>query len=231
MQKYLCPSCGGEIVFQSSISASCVCPYCRSLIVRQDMNLESLGKAAELPQDISPLQIGTTGIYRGVNFSIIGRLRVGWEEGAWNEWFLYTDKGEKAWLAEAQGDLAVIFEQEINEQALQAFAKAPLLGLGVTIGNDFYMVCDIKSSAVITAEGEFPKAISVGRKSKNIDLIGRDNKFAGLEYEDDKLVGIFTGEYVEFDSLKFKNLRDLDGWKIPRLAAKQENKAEKETPW
>ena len=216
MQKYTCPSCGAEITFQSSISVTCVCPYCRSLVVRQNDNLESLGTMAELPDDISPFQFGTSGIYKGVHFGIIGRLKVGWQDGYWNEWFLYMDNGKKAWLAEAQGSLAFIFEEDLSpEQAKANYSTIPKLEELVKIAGRNYTVCDIKQSECIGSEGELPFAAPKGRRVKAVDLISGNSKFAGIEYCEPEPPSVFTGEYVEFNDLYLTNLRELDGWKTP----------------
>lgn len=221
MQKFNCPSCSAEIVFQSSISASCVCPYCSSLVVRHDDNLETLGKMAQLPDDISPFQINTTGVYRGLPFRIIGRLKVAWEDGYWNEWFLYFDDAKKAWLAEAQGSLAIIFEIFFSpEEIKQKFKKPPHLKQKITLSGGEYTVYDIKDSICIGSEGELPFAAPKGRKVKSVDLIGKDGKFAGIEFCEGELPTVFTGQYVEFDKLSFNHLRELEGWKMPRPKSK-----------
>lgn len=107
-----CPACGAEMVFQSAISTNAVCKFCQSVVVRRDVDVEAIGKTALLPQDMSPFQIGTSGTYGKVTFTIAGRLRVGWEDGSWNEWFLHTNDGRKGWLAEAQGTYAISFEMD-----------------------------------------------------------------------------------------------------------------------
>src|SRR5688572_12411014 len=103
MLKLNCPSCAATIVFKSRVSVLAVCSYCKSAVVRHDLNVENLGKMAELPPDMSPLQLGTRGKYEGTSFEIVGRLKVAWEEGTWNEWYLLFDSGRDGWLAEAQG--------------------------------------------------------------------------------------------------------------------------------
>ncbi len=80
-----CPSCGGAITFTSSITVSVVCPYCRSLVVRRDLDVEALGKVAQLPPDLTPLQLGSTGMLDGVGFRLIGRVRWQWDGGSWTE--------------------------------------------------------------------------------------------------------------------------------------------------
>ena len=221
MQKYNCPSCSAEMVFQSSISASSVCPYCSSLVVRHDGDLELQGKMAQLPDDISPFQVGASGIYQGLHFGIIGRLKVAWEDGYWNEWFLYFDDAKKAWLAEAQGSLAIIFEEYLSPEELKNhFGNAPELNSKLLISGTTYTVSDIKQSHCLGSEGELPFAAPKGRKVKGIDLIGNAGGFAGIEYCEGEPPSVFTGRYVEFDDLSFSHLRELEGWKMPSSKSK-----------
>ena len=51
-----CPSCGAEVFFKSSVSVFAVCSHCQSMLVRHDMDLESLGSMAHVPDDVSPAQ-------------------------------------------------------------------------------------------------------------------------------------------------------------------------------
>lgn len=207
MQTFNCPSCGAQITFTSSISVSCVCPYCRSLVVRHDMNVEAIGKEAELPQDMSPFQIGTGGKHKGVNFGIIGRTRLGWEDGAWNEWFLYRDDGSRAWLAEAQGSL--IINAEISAEGLPS--ERINLQKIVKIEGRSYRCVDRKETECIGIEGELPSIVKKGSKYVSVDLVGTDGGFASVEYGDDG-TRLFIGEYVNFDDLTFSNLREVPGW-------------------
>lgn len=208
MQKYTCPSCGASITFQSSVSVMCVCPYCRSLVVRRDVDVEAIGVMAELPDDISPFQVGTAGIYKNVHFQLIGRVKVGWEDGNWNEWFLWTDQGKKGWLAEAQGFLGVSFEQEESEIP----KTPPKLDQMLTLGTRKFFVSDVKETECIGSEGELPFAAQKGRKATAVDLISSDSGFASIEYNELGAARFYIGEYMEFDALRFTNLRALPGW-------------------
>lgn len=76
------------------------------MVVRQDVDVASIGIMAALPEDMSPLQLGSIGKYKGNNFAILGRLKLAWEDGMWNEWYCLFDDGKEAWLAEAQGSFA-----------------------------------------------------------------------------------------------------------------------------
>jgi len=59
------------VTFQSSIAVFAVCPYCRSMVVRHDVNVEAIGQMAQLPPDLSPLQIGAHGEMDGQGFTLI----------------------------------------------------------------------------------------------------------------------------------------------------------------
>ncbi len=226
-----CPSCGAEFVFQSSSSVYTVCKYCSSMIVRHDVDVESIGKMAALPNDMSPIQIGTEGVYRGIRFGIIGRMKIGWEDGSWNEWFILADDGRKGWLAEAQGFYAVSFEIEdtllpnaaggflnkiksiigYDKPSLPTPRSVPKLGSYLTLNNQKLKVVDIKNAVCIGSEGELPFNAPQGRKTMAIDLLGTAGEFAAIEIENDQW-RIYAGHYVEWDELRCHNLRPLEGW-------------------
>ena len=243
-QQFNCPSCGAAVTFQSSISVSTVCPYCRSLLVRHDKDVELIGKMAELPQDISPFQIGTTGRFKNVGFTLIGRMKIGWSDGIWNEWFLVSDEGKKGWLAEAQGFLAISYEtdalpdQRFKKALVQAQEREEdnnvrratrsasgrrdpnqlVLGSKVSIGGNSYQVTDIKEAECIGSEGELPFVAPKGRKSTSIDLLRGIGEFASVECDEAGKVSIYLGEYAEFNDFHFANLRELPGWKVSAAA-------------
>jgi len=231
MKKYNCPSCGAEVTFQSSLSVYAVCLYCRSMIVRHDVDVESIGTMASLPDDMSPLQIGTEGFYQGRSFIIIGRMKIGWEDGAWNEWFLYMGDGEKAWLAEAQGSYAISREIEQpatrdTERALGGWiaafesketkgfddtAEGPELGSSIMIENQQLRVVDIRRTICLGSEGELPFAAPRGRETLSVDLSGSNGEFCCIEIMDGKK-RTYLGNYVEWDEMRCQNLRTLEGW-------------------
>jgi len=226
MQTFNCPSCGAEITFKSSVSVSCVCPYCRSLVVRNDKDVEAIGKMAELPDDISPFQIGTAGKYKNINFTLIGRMKIGWENGVWNEWFLFSDDGKKGWMAEAQGSLVISFEEEIPagepiatygvNDTVTSLDTVPALGNHLHIHDIWYAINDIKKAQCIGSEGELPFPAAKGRTTTSIDMQSTKGEFAGLEFDNAGKPRLFIGEYVEFDDLHFTSLRGLPGWQIKR---------------
>jgi hypothetical protein len=239
MKKYNCPSCAAEVVFTSNVSVYAVCKYCTSMVVRHDMDVESIGKMAVLPEDSSPFQIGTEGICSGVRFALIGRMKIGWTDGSWNEWFFVTDSGKKGWLAEAQGFYALSFELEKEfvkalEHGITNLTKSFITsvekrkdyrdsleldvelkrrsiptGAYIDINKKRYKLVDVKEAECIGSEGELPLYAKTGRKSISMDFVAGNGEFASIELHNSD-IRVFTGIYAEWDDLKCSNHREFD---------------------
>ena len=114
--------------FSSAQSLLSVCGYCRATLMRRDLDVENVGKMAELIPDPTPLQLGVEGRYRGTHFSVAGRIQVEYTDGAWNEWFLFFDDGKTGWLGEASGTGLSHFLEKLsndkNERVRDAALKA-----------------------------------------------------------------------------------------------------------
>ena len=83
--KVTCPNCGGTVEYRWSSSVQSVCPYCKSVLVRSDVDVKKLGEVGDLPDNSSPIQLGTEGIYRNKGFVVAGRIVYQYENGGWNE--------------------------------------------------------------------------------------------------------------------------------------------------
>jgi hypothetical protein len=220
MRKYACPSCGADIVLRSSLSVSGVCEYCQSLVVRTDADLELMGKVAGLPEDMSPFQLGTRGEFNGVAFSLIGRLRMGWSDGYWNEWFFVGEDGRKGWLAEAQGTFGISYELDeplppdtilVLNQMIKAKLDKVKDGSTVTFGGKLYRLTDRKAAVCLGCEGELPMLAVQGRKSTCLDFMGGTDEFASID-EHQHQFRLYLGRYVEWKELKISQGRSIEGW-------------------
>ncbi len=220
-----CPSCGASVDFKSAASILAVCEYCRSTLVRQDINVENIGKMAGLKLDGSPLQLAAQGRYRGVNFGVIGRIQLRFDQGIWNEWHLMFDDGRNGWLGEAQGTYAVSFQTKVLDD-LPPFDQLKV-GKKVQLKGQWFEVQNLESAHCIAGDGELPFRVGAGYDAPVADLLGEKNSFATLDYSDSvgEAAGaasgkphekmqplVFIGEYIEFDDLHFSGLRQFDGW-------------------
>jgi hypothetical protein len=218
-QKFACPSCGGEIVFKTSIAAYAVCPYCNTMTVRNNDAIENLGIMAALPPDTSPFQLGAEAFFGRTRFTIVGRMKISWGDGMWNEWFFVDDAGRKGWLAEAQGSYAVTYDlsDELSENEVRQIRgtdyrarKRTLLDKYRFRQND-YFISDVKEAECVGAEGELPYTTPVGRKSLCVDLVGEDEDFASLDITD-KEVRVYIGRTVSWADLRCSGYRTFEGW-------------------
>ena len=118
-----CPQCGAPVTLRASTAVFAVCEHCRSMVVVRGTSAEVSGVMAALPPDLTPFQIGTRGEWKGRGFEIVGRVRVEWAEGSWNEWCIHYNATTTGWLAEAQGLLMVSFAAEIPEKIPTSHAR------------------------------------------------------------------------------------------------------------
>ncbi len=203
-----CPNCGAKIVFGWSSSVQTVCAYCKSVLVRTDVDLKKVGVVADLPPDISPIQLNTEGNYKNKSFVVIGRILYEYEQGGWNEWHLMMNDGTSGWLSDAQEEYAVSFvktgEKLPEESQLQ-------VGGQYAWGGDNYTLSVITTAHFRGVQGELPFQYWDKSDVTFADLRTSSRKFATLDYSDEQ-PALYTGELVEFDDLKMKNLRQFEGW-------------------
>lgn len=203
-----CPNCGAQITFRWSSSVQTVCAYCKSVLVRTDVDLQKVGQVADLPPDSSPIQIGTEGIYDKQGFVVIGRIMYEYELGLWNEWHLMTNQGQSRWLSDAQDEY--VFSAALNGQKLP-FRNMIKVGQRYTWNNVPYTLTVITRAHYRGVEGELPFQYWDKADVDFADLRSESGAFATLDYSDDQ-PGLYVGKMAEFDDLHLKNLRRFEGW-------------------
>ncbi|MGA2326041.1 MAG: DUF4178 domain-containing protein [Bryobacteraceae bacterium] len=203
-----CPNCGAPIRFRWSSAVQTVCEFCRSILVRRDVNLEKVGTVADLPEDSSPIQIATEGIFHNRPFVAIGRILYEYEQGGWNEWHVVFSDGVSGWLSDAQAQYAVSFLVP-----MQGLPPAESLSRGQQFrwNNGLYEVTCLTRARYRGVEGELPFEYWDKEEVLFADLETHGVGFATLDYSDPEPL-LFLGEPVEFDALRLKNLRQFEGW-------------------
>lgn len=203
-----CPNCGAKIVFRWSSSVQTVCEYCKSVLVRTDVDLKKVRQVADLPPDSSPIQIGTEGNYNHKAFTAIGRILYEYEQGSWNEWHLMMNDGSSGWLSDAQDEYAVSFPAPGRK-----VPEATLCQVGERFvwDNVPYTVTTITTAHYRGVQGELPFEYWDKADVVFVDLRSQMGKFASIDYSDEK-PALYLGEMVEFESLALKNLRSFESW-------------------
>lgn len=202
-----CPNCGAKIVFRWSSSVQTVCEYCKSILLRTDLDLKKVGQVADLPANSSPIQIGAEGVYGHRGFVAIGRIIYEYDLGTWNEWHLIMNDGASGWLSDAQDDYAVTFPAPGRKLP----SEPPKVSDHLSWDNAIFTVTTITKAHYRGVEGELPFQYWDKEDVIFIDLMSETGKFATLDYSDDPPT-LYLGESVEFDDLKLKNLRSFEGW-------------------
>lgn len=207
----LCPNCGAPVEFASAASASAVCSFCRSTLVREGEALRRIGVSAELFDDHSPLQLGVTGRHQGVGFTLVGRLQYRYPEGTWNEWHLLFDAGadappRPAWLSEDNGAYVLSFDQP-------PLAEAPALdgwfaGQRVLVDGRAWNVASVQTASLIAAQGELPRPPKLQGSFTVVDLRNERGEVGTLDDADGTPLQWAIGRSVALADLALQGLKE-----------------------
>lgn len=203
--KAFCSNCGGPIEFRFENAVQTTCGYCHSIIVRTDVDLKIVGKVADLPPSMSPVQIGTEGRYKGQAFTVAGRIIYDWEQGSWSEWHIVFHDGRSAWLSDAQAEYAVTRSAPFPSADLkpdQFFA-----GRKVNIGGRDFTVAVKTLAHYRGVEGELPFEYWDKNQIELVDLRSTGDEFATIDFSESPPL-LFFGETVDFKDLALTNLKE-----------------------
>lgn len=198
-----CPNCGAEITFRWSSAVQTTCPFCRSILVRHDVDLQKVGIVSDLPTAISPIQLGTEGRYKGEPFTVVGRIVYEYDRGKWNEWHIRLGDAS-AWLSDALGEYAISHQIPTPPNVPQTARLR--VGESLQIDGTAFKVTTITKAEYVGVEGELPFEYWDKTKVPFVDLESRSGRFATIDYSESQPL-LFVGEYQEFDQLALGNLR------------------------
>ncbi|RPH43296.1 MAG: DUF4178 domain-containing protein [Burkholderiales bacterium] len=201
-----CPSCGAKVSLRASASTTAVCAFCKSTLVRRADALERIGVQGELLEDYARVQIGTGGTHEGRGFSVVGRIQLRDESGAWNEWYVLFEDGSTGWLSEASGQYALTFDRGKAPGVATFEALAP--GRPVTIEGERWSVTDRRTARCTAAEGELPFPVDSRWEARVADL-RRDDRLVTLDWSDGDPPTLYVGRAVALEALAPTLLRSL----------------------
>jgi hypothetical protein len=201
-----CPACGARVSLKASASTTAVCGFCKSTLVRDAEALRRIGVQGELLEDYSRLQVGTGGRFEGRQFSVVGRIQLRYDAGAWNEWFVLFEDGSTGWLSEASGQYALTFDRGPQADAPAFDALSP--GGKVPLQGAVYTVTDKRSAHCTAAEGELPFPADSRWEARVVDLRAGD-RLATLDSSDGPVPVLYLGRAVTLDALQPTLLRPL----------------------
>ena len=202
-----CPNCGAPVEFASAASASAVCSFCRSTLVRDGEALRRIGAVGELFDDHSPLRLFARGTRQGVGFTLVGRLQYGTEGGTWNEWHALFENGRSAWLSEDNGAYVLAFDAPLPSDApvLDASLRA---GQRVLADGRAWDVASVVRAKLIAAEGELPSPPPLEREFLVADLRNAAGEVATLDASNPAATNWSVGRSVLLAELQMQGLAD-----------------------
>ncbi len=227
MNTVSCPSCGAPVAFRSAASVMAVCAYCKSTLVKEADSVRDIGRMSDVLEDYSPIRIDTSGTFDGRAFTVVGRIQLRYPAGFWNEWYVLDDRGEGAWLSDAQGLYA--FTRAVDRAGLQGVvlprcdglaAGTPLnLGRAPDGSTRLFVAGDVRTAQCTGGQGELPFTVGAGYTARVADF-RRGVEFLTLDYSDDASAGaddgvasvpaVYRGRSVALEDLGPQLLRDAD---------------------
>lgn len=200
-----CPSCAAEIDVDLRHANFHVCPYCQTASVVDKEALRLSGTMAVLSAPRGPLFVGAAGTVRGRQFRVLGRVRYGYEEGFWDEWYLRLDEQDEAWISEDEKRLAL--ETRIEGAIPWPGDEAQQPGASLKIGDKTWQVRERGRAICEGGEGQLPFQIIAEEKIPFLDLRSGE-QHATLEREADGEVRMFVGEALGPGELEVDNPHD-----------------------
>ena len=209
-----CPNCGAPVEFASAASASAICGFCRSTLVRDGEALKRIGVSAALFDDHSPLQLGASGTYKGLPFTLVGRLQFGYEGGTWNEWHALFDSGaggqRSGWLSEDNGAYVFAFDAPTPAGAPADAPAAELLTIGRSLQFDGrpWTLASRVQARLLAAQGELPRPPALDSSFTVLELRNTQDEVGTLDFSDARRAAWSTGSAVLLADLKMSGLRE-----------------------
>ncbi len=207
MQTVSCPSCGAPVEFKSHAAVMAVCEFCRASVLKEGDAVKDVGKLSAVLEDYSPIQIGTAGTFRGLGFTVIGRIQLRYDQGMWNEWYLINDDGSAAWLGDASGQYTITTPRPTSDPLPSFESITP--GDIVVLDDGKFIAADKREGECIGGQGELPFRVGDGWRIRAADL-RRGANFVTLDYTDGPVPVVYNGKAVTLPFLACQLLRTED---------------------
>jgi hypothetical protein len=167
-ERLACPNCGGSIELRVPDRSLCVtCSYCGSLLDCEGP-LVILARLGEVDKGHPSIELGASGTFDGVAYTVTGRLRrrVEFPGGLaeWDEYLLYAPRAGYRWLVCSRGHYS--FVTPLAPGAVQAEGDER-----VHYQNRYYRIFDRGTARVTGVWGEFYWKVTLGEAVQTADYV------------------------------------------------------------
>jgi len=184
-----CPQCGDTLPLKFRHSKLAVCASCSSTIFLEDDEVRLAGKQSVLPKIPSLLQLQQPFSYQSHSYLPVGHVRYQYDNGFWDEWWAFDNKGEGIWVSVDEGEFA--FEKPTKAPTNVSFND---LTLDKEVNN--WLVTERGHASCEGFEGELPEIIAVGDSFDYVHLSKKNAEILTLEFSD-KGVRAYKGKWVD----------------------------------
>lgn len=201
VKEFECPSCGANIKQQNPASRSISCGYCGQTSHINADSLQAVGEKSLLVDYGSYLSVGNRGRWQEQGFTILGRLRIEYEDGFWDEWYINFDDGKPAWIQEDDGSF-MLFQSagEISSLNYSSIYVGNFVDFNQTLTNVF--ITSKSRAKVEGGEGELPFRIIPGETADFVEGI-KEGEVVSIEVLPDE-TSVYIGKTISLDDLDLK---------------------------
>ena len=169
--------------------------------------MRRIGEAAEVLEDYSPICLGAAGKYESKRFDVVGRIQMRYDDGFWNEWYLWFEDGSDGWLSDASGQYAVTRRRRAKTaREMPAFDQIKP-GFFFKLDGQNYVASDIRTCAAGGTQGELPFVADGGWQAKVADFRSLD-AFLTLDYSDGPDPELYIGRAFALSDMQAASLRN-----------------------
>jgi ribosomal protein S27AE len=175
-----CPSCGAALKLKFHAAKMVVCNYCGQTSFLNADRWTAQGEKTVLADYGSVLAVGRTGKLQAKAFTVLGRLRMAYPGGFWDEWLLQMADGKEAWLQEDEGNFTLFQAEALNV----SLPKYETVAVGKTIQLQSrlpFFVMEKEQMKVEGAEGELPMQVVPGMRGSYAEGVSLGQPMS-LEY-------------------------------------------------
>lgn len=211
LNRYTCTFCGKSQPVEDSASGIFICPDCHRILYKKE--IPTVGRknlSNPVPEDLTPLCIGSKGIFQEKKFKIVGRVRYHSMDGYRNQWSVLFDGGKNTWLFEGYGAYALC---NLSDKSFNPTGNSPIKPYKtVKIFDISYTLDSITKLTEWEAEGEFPDNENFGGGFICMALSNNQGDAAFLDTYTKEKINIYTGKSLDYADFNFTNTRALNEW-------------------
>lgn len=203
MQQLQCQSCGDTLQIENQFVRAVTCRSCgASYVVSGSGGLDPTGQSATLADYPSRLHVGALGTIQNRRFTVLGRIRYGYDAGFWEEWQIQWDDGAPPdWLEEDEGVWTLYQRARVRGQ-IPPYDQVSV-GSVVQVNNVPLFITEKRTAQVIGSEGQFASVFPI--KGTFGYITGAANgEILSVNYWTDE-IEVSKGTELEFGELQVES--------------------------